>query len=329
MGYMISKLLPASGLGRWIDQEIYEAAKTAILIVGIYALLSLLGSVAVILSGQAPVASSAGDFNMLANGANSYLCQVQDNVANNFNFLIAISNGVGLLQSVKVYYALAIPTPWQLVYESVINFNPYAATLFLNVKAIINNPFAYLLNELLVVISLPVIYIINLESFILPYMVILGLAILIPMGLVFRAFPFVRGIGGTLIAIGIGIAIIYPAVLVIFNQNVSNVVGPALLQVPNATYASTGNWFFDGLIDLFNSIIGQVVSNLIAWYAVLTSMVNIFTMINVVMGYNIYVIIQFLLFILDLAITVPVVRAIATALGGSVRLGLGKRMKLV
>ena len=95
------------------------------------------------------------------------------------------------------------------------------------------------------------------------------------------------------------------------------------------TYSKTGNLFVDASIDLLRNTLGQVFSQASAFAAVMQSLVNIYGVINMILGYNIYMIIQFLLFVIDLMIVVPIVRSIAAALGGSVRLGLGKRMKLV
>ncbi len=331
IGYMISKILPASGLRGWIDTEIVEITKTAILLGAIYAILSLLGSVSLLLNGTTPGTSSstsyAGNIGTLASNANTYLCTVQNNLAFGYTFIINLANDIGLLQSTRIYYTVAIPAII-IGLKSTVAFNPVASQLLYS--GLIQTPLSSVISDIGTFVAVPVIYITTLESFLLPYLVAIGLGGLIPMGLVFRAFPFIRGIGGMLIAIGIGIAIIFPATIVILNQSVSNAMGTALLSIQAPTQINTGNNFW---LSVFIDTINQFFSNLIEWVAAwgvaFQSFVGIYGVLNSLIGYDIYMVVQFLLFILDLAIVVPIVNGIAASLGGSVRLGFGHKLKLV
>jgi len=187
--------------------------------------------------------------------------------------------------------------------------------------------------------------------------------VLIPIGIVFRAMPFTRGIGGTFIAIGIGASLIYPVLLVGFNAPISNYLS-SITPPPSVTYsapASSGlgqiiitsitnsltnfiSSFFGGpliLSMLFGTPtvanypgLGQQMQNgyrdgfFAGLYDPLTS--NIVSILNVIIDQTIYMIMQLFLFIFDLIIGLAVVNQIAKLLGGTIslsKMGVG-RMKL-
>ncbi len=326
IGYMLSKILPASGIVRWLDNEWVEVTKSALLLAGIYAVLSILGSFAVLLNGGSVGSTYSQNIATLANSANTYLCSVQNNIQFSFGFLISLSNDIGILKSLTIDYAVPIPTPW-VVYQAGITFKPYTSNLLFAGLSV--SPFDSLLTDLITVISVPVIYITTMEQFLLPYFIGLGLGILIPMGLIFRAFPFVRGIGGTMIAFGIGLAIIFPAVLSIFNQTVSNVLGSSLLIVQAPANWSSTNWFFNVFLQSLNNFLNGLFTYVDTWIIALWGITSVYPALNAIIGFDIYLVIQFLLFILDLAIMFPIMDAIARALGGSIKLQYGKRLKLL
>ncbi len=177
-------------------------------------------------------------------------------------------------------------------------------------------------------VLIPVSILVSIQYYLLPMLVVAGLMLFIPLGIVFRAFPFVRGIGGTLIAIGIGLALVYPTILVVVNNPISNVVQN--LSNPNGNPCGSGGfaWF----LNLLTQAIGYVTSGSSAagvGYATgLCSFTSIYPAVNLTTYYSILGITQYLLFIMDLAIGYPIVNGIAKSLGGAVTLSLGGKLKI-
>jgi hypothetical protein len=340
IAYMASHVIETSGIREWISTEYVEITKTLIIIAGIYFLLSMLGSIAILLTGSPASAGSSiqsSTINLLgvANSANSYLCNSQIDMAKYFSSVIGISQGIELLNSVNIDWIITVPV-LAIVFGSGVAYLPISSSLLsvnpFNPGAV---PYSSFFNDLLSFVILPVMYIISAEAALLPLLVSLGLVVLIPMGIVFRALPFTRPIGGTLIAIGIGLAIIFPAVLAIFNNSVISFIGgyqPP--QSQNMCTTATSNWLTQVFIDLWCNLqqgplasISEFGSGFGAGFYVISG--NIYSAINYGLDVNVYFIVQFLLFILDLAITIPIVAAVASYLGGSLRLSLTKRLKLV
>ena len=192
----------------------------------------------------------------------------------------------------------------------------------------------------------------------------IGLGIFIPIGIIMRAFPFVRGIGGTLIAIGIGISIIYPVLLLALNLPVTNYIFSITSAArPGSTsscpFSASGLAckLWSGLAQIMNTVSGYMTgttgimalsfgTNAASSLAGATALAGqgfwtgvpgcraygngsgIFPALNFVIDHSLDQIVQFILFVLDIIIAYAMVGGIAQILGGKLTLGIGKKFTL-
>ncbi len=338
IGYILSKIFANQGLSGWVNSEFWEMAKTAIIIVGVVAILSLLGNIALLLSPsqlvvQPSTSSYSTSLTALAMGACYYLAGVyspggyvggnslpgtNSYLANAYTYLLGLGNDIGTLKSIAVSVWIPIPPP-PFAEESPVEFTfgfsmmPYQNRL-LETDSRFAPQYASILNDMLTFVGTPVLLLMGMQYYLLPTVFTLGLLVVIPMGLVLRAFPFVRGIGGMLIALGIGMALIYPSLLLMLNYPITQALQSS--AIPTLT-GSTCNNLLCGFIIGLNGV-GDA----------LESVNSIFPALNGILFYNAYLLLQLVLFLLDLAIAFPLVDNIARMLGGSIRLQLGGKLKL-
>ncbi len=191
-------------------------------------------------------------------------------------------------------------------------------------------------------------------------MAAVGLSFFIPIGLLFRAVPFVRGIGGTLIAIGIGLAIVFPAVLVMFNGVVMNYLVQAIAIQPPYVSQSLGTGFGGSSPCPFSSSFGFVGKTFCSTSLILPPLslhlltsiqsgivftatdespgylngANVFSdfavyqYMDIILALVSYIVVQLFMITLDLVIVYSITDSIARALGGSVRLQLGSKLRI-
>jgi len=135
--------------------------------------------------------------------------------------------------------------------------------------------------------------------------------------LVMRALPFIRGIGGSLIAIGLAITVIYPSLLILMNYPITQMLQTNVYNPPSSCSSS-----------ILCGAISAVLSYFSEAGVALSSFNSIFPALNGILAYNTYLVLQFVLFILDLGITYSLANNIARMLGGEIRLGIGGKLKL-
>ena len=185
----------------------------------------------------------------------------------------------------------------------------------------------------------------------------IGLAVLLPLGIIFRAIPFLRGIGGTLIALGIGASIIFPVMLLAVNNTITSYFVPTLQAPgPPSTCSQSGlNGGTQWLCTFFSQVISTVFNPLASIalasfgtvqyagsgtncaggtyrnpaYDGFNAGENVLfsgsmPILNVMFYYLTPLMFDFILLIFDLILGYAVVQGIAKLLGGSVRLGFGK-----
>lgn len=165
----------------------------------------------------------------------------------------------------------------------------------------------------------------------LPVLMQVGLLIFFPIGILLRAIPFVRGIGGTLIAIGIALSLIYPTVLVAFNAPVSSAIGSFVPSSGCTINLPVIGTFICSLANALTSALplgflgSQGTTGL--WDGI-GSLTSIYPAFNGIQYYSFVLTLQFVLLLLDVVIVVTIAQNIAKILGGSIRLGIGGRLKL-
>lgn len=238
IGYIISRLLPHTGLRNWLQNEYWEVAKTALLIGAIYGgMLLLLTSFSLAIAPASPGSVPAADIipganlNAILHASNTYLCSSANYLVGSWSMAGDMFLGIGFLRSLGVGYYLALPIPdpeggGQAILFGV-SYGVYQ-NLMLETGQFIIAPYQSIVNDYLQFLLFPTSIIITSEIELLPALMLLGLTFFIPVGLVFRALPFIRGIGGTMIGLGVGMAIIYPAILIGFNYPITNALNNAI-----------------------------------------------------------------------------------------------------
>lgn len=327
IAYIVGALIPASGIKEWIQSEWWETAKTAMLIGGIYAAITLLSGMAAAVSYAQvqPIqqaSTTPGPF-YLVQGACTYLLKFgfgtnSSYLNESYAYLLGLANWLGLLQSIHIGLFL----PIDLV---VVNFRfGVSAPIYVNgmLESFTFYQYQSILNDVLKFIISPVSLLFSVQSALLPSIFGLGLAVFIPIGLFFRAFPFLRSIGGTLVAIGIGLALVYPALLLLFNYPVS-------IALQNTAYQSTPYQCQFGIFCGFTQALTGGSAGIQAAGDAFSSFYTIFPALNGIIHYTVFLTFQFILFLLDAAIGYPIVDGIAKALGGTIRLSLGHKLKLL
>lgn len=236
IAYALSRMFPHLGIRNWLQGEYWEVTKTVILLAVIFAVITIISNITYafltpVKGGTAPTPATVGDITPLLNGAETYLCNVNYELTNTWGWMGLLGSGTGFWSNLKLGVYDTIPIP------------PYIALIGGSVLLPFNNwmlqtgnpmiaPYGSIIGDTINLLLFPftLITVISIDA--LPSMALIGLLFFIPMGLLFRAFPFVRGIGGTLVAIGFGMAVVFPAVLIVFNGVFMNYLQQAIAINP-------------------------------------------------------------------------------------------------
>lgn len=419
IAYILSKIFPHTGLREWINKEYWEIAKTAMLIISIYAILSIVGNIAPLITGLPSTAtgtavvagssaaastqagtgstegggfgggqgfgsggttgSSAGSsfggggtggggsptgsgfgggqgFGSggattggfgggqgfggegggsttttcttgacgLITGACTYLNTEKDYLATSLQYLMSLSEGLGVLKMTTISAYLPIPLPFVGLKTGFVMPLYQNTLLETTVPGIAE--LQSVLNDVLNILATPLAFLISAQLALIPILFFIGLAFLIPFGLMLRAFPFVRGVGGTLIAVGIGVSLVYPSLLVLFNAPVTYMLqGQAITTFPQISCA--GSWIICGIAGVVFSIFSTLPA-LTGLGDAFQGLYTIYPALSNILYYSAYLMLQLVLFALDLTIGYPLVDSIARALGGSIRLQISGKIKL-
>ena len=347
IGYILSRLLPLANIRGWLANEYWEIAKSAMLIVSVYSVIAFLGSVALLASGSVPAGPVANPVGNLVYYTEGYLCNVDVIVSSSMRELTAFFIAEGAIKGIIIKYGPPLP----LGYIPGLEELPVLTTgvqinLFSNF--LIESNFVYhsqmtsIYNDVLVFLMFPLKVFNESEILLLPLLVTIALSMLIPAGILMRAFPFTRNAGGTLIGIGIGIAIVWPSTLLIINAPISsyfyNVAFPAQLnpagvhaaQLCTSTLPLHGvlSWPCVWIINAFNY--WSVPQYVHAYYIAFTTINSIYPSLNAVMDISLYSVLQlYILLIIDILVAYTLTDNIARMLGGTIRLRLGGKLKLV
>lgn len=334
LGFMIGQIFPSSGIRDWIRMEFWEMAKSAMLIVGIVAIVTFMSNVAYALAPSSIVGSGATTYQNqiggLASGACAYLSYVETGgIQSTLSYMVGLSAEIGAFRNLQVgaYFPIPPLPVSPVIFDFGFTYNPYVNNML--ASELVTGQYESLLNDIDLLVTFPMALLFEAQSALLPILVSIGLAILIPIGLIMRSFPFIRGIGGTLIAIGIGAAIIYPSLLVLLNYPVTKA-----LQFGSLTSSGTcslGNFLICGAMNTISGLLlGPVLGDSAARsgiYDGLASFQSIYPALNGIIYYNFYLVLQLVLFIADILIAYPLIDGIARMLGGTIRLSLGGKLR--
>jgi hypothetical protein len=344
--YIINKVFPEARLGSFINNEYKEIVKSILIIIIIYGSLAFFSGVAVSLTGASVGTFSTSLGNLLYN-SEVYLCGTNNILTTGTENLISVALADGLLKGLTISWG-GLPIPpvplpgigaFLPVVKSGVEFNLLTNNIFQTDFVSGTQFVTSVMNDIFNNVIFPAVNLITVQISILPIFEIIGLWFLIPLGLIFRALPFIRGIGGTLIALGIGIAIIWPATLVLFNIPVSNFFYGYLSlhgETPTSACSSLGllSTICSGLSEYsyFSpsiALTSSAVSSITPFSIALSSLSSIYPGLNYILQNTLYIILQvFILFIFDLIIAYTITENIAKTLGGSLDLSLTNRLKL-
>ncbi|MDE1868398.1 MAG: PKD domain-containing protein [Candidatus Micrarchaeota archaeon] len=363
VAYMAGEIIELGGLKGWYKKELWETGKSALIIAIIFSSMVLASGVATAVAGNAAAfqygsQQSAGSSivsnldSLYATAATSYIQPQLLSSYGAFATNLGLSMGVATLGSITL--SLWAPVP---IYVGCVCFgsdsNIYTSG-YLNPAATTSS----FLKNVMSLIIIPVMLIFQFQNDLLPLIVTIGFAVFLPLGIILRAFPFLRPLGGTMIAIAIGASLVYPALLVGFNLPISNyftaATGYGAAPAPTTCNESgisgvacifiTGaqNFVADlspgapilaatlGASNVYNFKSSQSLPILYnnAFDTGFSDSINsVFPDLNLVITSSINEILQFILFVFDLVIGLVTVGAISTALGGidlSKRRGIGK-----
>ena len=332
LAYMLGEVVKIDSLKKWYKGELWEAAKTMMLIIVIFSVLIIMSGIAInFISGSSspnfqigvPGAGNriAANLQALYSSAETYTV-TQLNVAENaYNTALGLADGIQLLKSLNLKVWFPVPLVPPLPFFGSLQFGFSGSIYNTNVLESFS-PTAYsFLKAFISMILVPIVIILEFQSEFLYTGAVIGVGIFIPIGIVLRAFPFIRGIGGNMLAVGIALAIIYPSVLVLLNLPISSIVGYSLTTTtPSCSgFVCDLNYVANALTSFFSS---SMATGFSAGFA---SFGSIYPAMNIITSKEfIDVLLQFILFIFDLVIVVVITQSIAKALGGELNLSFGK-----
>lgn len=369
VAYMFGEVLNYNEIRSFYKRELWETTKSALIIVIIFSALILASAIAVSFAGSAP-AASGNNATITANLASlystvnsSYLSPQLQNSYTALSGMFGLSVGSDFLKSASLRIWLPIPIPTEAGIIGDVEFGAQSGLLQSNyISALYGQSFldqvTSFSSSLITTASSLVLFVLlsfQIQRDLLYSIAALGLGVFIPIGIVMRAIPFIRGVGGSMIALGIGLAIVYPVLLIGFNLPVSNYM--YTLTAPGATSVSACPFsyqlFCTVLWTPLVSIVGFVTGStpvtllfgtssfstagitaansgfftgLLGPFGLIpgTSSQGLFPALNFVVDNSLNSIVQFLLFILDIIIGVAITQGIAGLMGGKIQLGIGQ-----
>ena len=332
LAYMLGEVFNISNLKGWYRTELREAAKSALLIVIIVAALVILSSIAAILAGTpATTGTPTGIYSNL-NGVyndvyNNYLNPELAAATTAYNEMIYLAVGVGFVKSISISSWIPIPLIPPLIFAAL----QFGSTESLFRSSVIEStsasPQGSFIYDAITLLAVPIYLAMQVQIDILWSIIEIGMLVFIPIGILLRALPFLRGIGGTLVAIGIAVSLVYPATLVGLNMPITGYFNAIQPQAGSCSLSSS-NFVIGAIIGIICSIITTTGNVLAGVGTAFASTVSVYPALNLINGYEFPLIVQFILLILDLVVIVTVASNIARMLGGGLRLGIGK-MKLI
>ncbi|MCL4404505.1 hypothetical protein M1583_00755 [Candidatus Marsarchaeota archaeon] len=360
IAFMLGNVFQISSLKNWYKGELWEAAKTTIIVVIIFAVLIILGAIVLGLSGNnAPVSSlplsSSGASSAVGQNLNELYSVTLNDYVNpdmvslneSYYALEGLATGITDLKTTKISDWIPIPIP----FVGSLQFGSSAALLSSSV--IESNtvlPTFSFIKDIIMVVLIPVYIVLGVLSSAIYSILAAAFVLFIPIGIIFRAFPFTRGLGGSFIAIGIAIALVFPSLLILFNLPIQNYLLPLVFN-PNIGYSATTSCdyltfnFFEDMA-CGPASLGYTVTEayLIAaqtenplydtafqdgFNSGVATLFNkqggsVYPAYNLVSYYAYFDIMQLVLFIFDVVITIVIAGAVAQLLGGKLSLGVGK-----
>ncbi len=353
LGHIANKLFPNARLSNWISNEYWEIMKSGAIIAGVYLALIFLGAIStyfVASSSFAPqtfsgasrlssiiyqITQSAGNY-LYAVHCGSSAAGIPNGIYQGLSFAVGLSGMTSAMSTFTAGFQLNIPVFFAAgLVLGVSNIKLYTADL-LAAPSDGYGGYDSMVGDFLVFLMIPIDTITIMQYYALPLFLMLGLVIFLPIGIALRAFPLLRGIGGTLIALGVGTSIIFPSIIIIVNMPVSVLVGQISAGVTSPE-STTGFCSSGGVIYTICTAIQSILSPFtglssgpgkVGSDVGFASFETIFPAMNGIIYYSLIPITQLLLFAVDFIIFIPLTDSIAKSLGGAFRTQISSRFKV-
>ncbi|MGC8679981.1 MAG: hypothetical protein ACP5T6_01630 [Candidatus Micrarchaeia archaeon] len=348
LAYLVGEVVKIEQLKGWYKTESWELLKTIFLVVMLYITLIIINSIAsgILLTNNSNTSSLS--INTIYVLASQYLGD-QVHYSN-----IALSSVTGMsigiqdaksLKAVSDFYLFGT-VPGSDTKGTYVYGIEYVALKSDVLETSIYSGDSYVKNTFMLLIS-PMFILSNTLYDIFYVIVYLSLGILIPIGILFRAIPILRGVGGTIIAYGLVGAIFFPLILVALNAPINSFfstnyysTGPSIPSVYNGclnegylglicdadTLGPQG--VFDAMASVVGGIFGSSAS--LSYQAATNGALfnGIIVAVNFLNYYTFPLMVNFILFIADLVIVYALAQGIAKMLGGTLKLSLGKKISI-
>ncbi|MFP3278011.1 MAG: hypothetical protein RXO43_00385 [Candidatus Micrarchaeota archaeon] len=340
IGVMINKAVPGTKLGEWLKNEYWEMAKSAILIAGAISILVFAGNISLLLIGQQATGSYTMSglnqiLNTLSSSSGQALCSIYDDI-NNFGSSesgfpespLGIVTGIATWKTINVGYWLPIPIPGVGAFTFGSKFQVYNNPMLESIPQTPMGQFESIVNDIINFLYFPVSSLVALMYILTPLIVYIGIMIFVPLGIIFRAFPFLRPIGGTLFAFGVGLSIVFPLLIILINMPLTSILYNTLNYSPIPT---TGNELLDGIIKVLLAAANTILTGIYPEYNFFSAIpltISIYPALNIYAPYFMFLFAEFVFFLIDLMIWYPLVDSIAKSLGGTIRLELGGKLRI-
>lgn len=347
--YILGEVFDFSVLKGWYKTEIWEVTKTILIVVIIYAVISIFSSIGAGLT-NAPGSSS----NCPGQGIGTIYCFADNFLASQstvtyaaLGTMMGVSIGIQGLKSptfaTYLPFVVPLPTPAGVYQLFSINLGSDESILTSDVFETSIYAGSSFLKDSANLLVIPVFIFVNAFYDVFYVIVFIGIGLLIPIGIFFRAVPFLRGIGGMIIALGIGTSLVLPMLLVV-DSALANYFTPFYNTGSYTQLSSCGNLGFSlqgaaaAVCDMFQKFFDSVFNpvGMAAAGQLGTPAFNGYEAAsavlvtgggpveNVIMSYITPVIFDFILLLVDLIVAWALLQGIAKLLGGSLRLGIGK-----
>ncbi len=324
LAYIASQLLGISKLQGWYKGELYETIKTLIIIGSIISLLTIMSGISLTLAGGTQSTAGTATSRLISNfgglwttAYNNYITPTSSNTLLATYAVGGIAAGVGALKSVG--FGLTDYVSVIVSLQSGSEGKLYTSSILESSKG----AFSFL-GDLLYIVIIPVDLLFGLLSYSFYIIVGVGLIAFIPIGVVLRAIPTLRGLGGTFIAMGIGFCLVYPSLLVLVNLPITNYFNNVLYP-PQPSAKGSWSAILNYIINIIEGLVNALSGFLGYFVGFFTPPIfGIFPVLNMSIYYAVSDVVQFILIVVDLIIGITITDNIAKILGGSVKLGIGK-----
>ena len=228
-------MLKIEGFSGWYRTELWEVTKTLLLMGTLYGTLVIVSSIStafasgIITSSGSKLSTTVCTGGTLTqnlcmlyqNDYTAYLTPQLSNATTAFSAVFGLTMGVSALKNFLIFTFAPIPILPPFFIFCSLPFGSAAKIFMSNFLEPAGSGYSFVKDVMTMVIT-PILMIIQMQYDLLPAIVIMGLTLFVPLGVILRAIPFLRGIGGTMIGIGIALSLVYPMLLLVLNVPVTN-----------------------------------------------------------------------------------------------------------